>query len=417
MPKYLSFLDDASASLVAGLRGYEAQLLLDESKRDARALSQAVIDIHTAIDKGLKHALCLVSPTLLFKKIDSAIVQQMFRDQRAATAPSVFALPTRFETHNLEALLNISRAVLAPNIQSEIWTQFEEGCTALRTRRDQAVHGELFTDSAELLETLTRVLSRTRPVLGVICPSLFSAAYTLNDQLESRLTGIETQVDSGWQVLYDFLKPPKSLTVTALMYLKVLPNQEIEILLSGGLAVTSAGLGTMGMLPPSAASGAFLGSVAAGQGRFWKKPQPPKSPQVNSGLLIPLEAALEMSTVRAMRLGERGLLAPEDGRLRVGSLPGWGALKLEGMNQSFLSVAVLLKDWQFALTRDSDEGTIEGTLLPGRTISAQGTMLPLAIAGKVYMQAEYTSTEVAGDTPAGTTTRYFEGNIEMKRAS
>ena len=408
IPMYLSFLDDAAQAFVVGFAVYERQLALDPNKRDARSVAGAIIDIHTAIDKGTKHALSLVSPTLIITKPDAKLIQEVFKTQRATNAPSIFATATHHETLSMMGVLNRARGVLSPDISADIWDQFSKACEELHLHRNQAVHGELFGDSTDLIGTLTRVLSRFRPVMLELCPRLLEIVFEKNNQLESRLKGVENELDTAWQVLLDYVAENRGITIPFAFYLSLLPSQEGLNILFTRVEPLGPGVTGEAMIPGSAASGLFVRALPSEHARFWRTPAPKGETQRYAGI-----GAMLAEVHTSQNVGEYGLIVAEDGALSISQTSVWASLSLENLNKPYLSAAAVIVDLRVAASAEIEAMTVKGRLKAGRTLTALQDAGELLVTGTVYLKAEFVYEDAIGDSPAGSTCRRFVGAVTI----
>ncbi len=404
MPLYLPFLQDATESLAAAIAAHDTLLQAEPDKRRPRDVSGAIVNLHTAVDKALKHTLAKINPGFLLENLNSAKLHDLYLSQRASGAPSPFAQQKSFDTPNLIAVANIARQMAGKDIPGEVWTQFADSCTELTQLRNLVLHGELYGDDSLLIGALTRMLSRYRSVMAVLCPEVLAAAYDFNDQLESRLKGIENETDGAWQVLVDYLAGGPSITVPVDVYLARKPQQSVLELLLSGESLVGPSLMLLGATALSPECGLFAKDVGVESSRVWTAPREPQ------GLLALLDVSLDARR-QEMRLGATGLVADDDGTVTFPRATGWASFELAGMKRKHISVPVVATNLTFAAQRGTESIEVHGALAPGRMLNTQKTAPTASVGGSLHMTAEIAMSADAGPWPAGTTSRTLKGPL------
>jgi hypothetical protein len=406
---HLPFLVDATDAF---LRAFKLHESLD-SIPDIRVASQCIRELFLAMEKGIKHTIAKSDPYLLITRPDHATLRAIRKDLTARSVPTIFCSRANFETVGMKEAWALLQEIASPiTPAASVLADFDRALKRLSEARNRAQHGELYDDATELQAIATQVFARFLEVGKALMPELVTQVCTSNDQLESRLIGIERKIDASWQVLIDHLREIGPLIIHARLFVEQQHRSDTVHVLLGNLTEKPDQILAGADIPISHATGLFSTYVTREQvedrGAARRALRPIARGQAPK--LVALMGGLDVA--------DKPIIPLDAGAIRIPSASAWITMELVGVSPPHLHLSATLVDFcvRFA-DGQSVSGDVSGFIL---CAVVKGSVAPerISLSGPAFLDSEWHMEGDSSSTPPkeARTMRTVSMELEMSVA-
>ncbi|MBX3221670.1 MAG: hypothetical protein KF795_14220 [Labilithrix sp.] len=318
----------------------------------------------------------------------------------------------RLETLDLSETWTVLKQVSTPSIDPRAIGDFDEALKPFVQFRHRAQHGELYEDPETALLMIEQVFARFLSVARAFAPDWAERLFARDEQIESKLKGLERRIDAGWQVLIDYLRGRDKLVLQLVAYVQRAQSSEtVSVLLGERRNEQSESMLAKTDLPLTSTTGLF--------GTLLTKQQVDDRDQIrrtrdrssaDASAKGPQEFLYPMGLVPAPPR-ERKLLPLEPGGLHVPATHAWLTLRLAAKTPPHLLLSAILEDFRVDFAdANARDGVASGTL---RCAVNKGTTTPesVKIAGTAHLTWE--GVQESHEESPGRTFRSVEMDVAL----